>query len=611
MTRKLLFVALCLMASLFTGRVAAQTTDGLTVILDEKFDAFTEGSETEPGTTDISSYSSGRLSKLLSGWSGRKVYEAGGMLKVDNSGQLQTARYDLSANDGVVKITMRVKSLADYGTAVSCQVGYNTAEQIMLPDGDWHTVSLILEKGTSSSYVRLSPYMVLEGFLIDELKIETGESLVKAPEAALPSQADGQSFTASWSRVASASDYLLDVYTRQADGTPDYLLQDQAVSATRYQVTGLTEGATYYYTVRARKANGAVSDYSNEVQVVKVLTELAAPVATDPTDLSATGFTAHWQPVADATGYIVTLQQTETLTEARDADVLSEDFAKVTIGSLSSVEFGKTQEYLDAYTAQPGWFAVWPAYAKGYLALSPFGGEAGSLTTPSVDLSAAQGVFKLRVNMAEQAYGADYSGAKVTVTVYNGEEQAEQQTVTLDKGFKDYELSFTKGSADTYVELSYSGDKKLFIDDLAISQSLQAGDQLTTLVEKRETADTQASFTLSNATDGLTYAYTVQAEGQTVSDGEVVSIVSAASNRISFSLPTTGIQAVDGDAAFSATVEGGQLVVNLPADAPVRVYNAQGVELSNVQGHAGRNVIAAPRGVLLVVSGAHTAKVVR
>ena len=612
MTKTLLLMALWLTATVFAGNATAQTgTDGgLTTILDEKFDAFTEGSEDEPATTDISSFSSGKLGSTLTGWSGRKIYEAGGMLKVDNGGQLQTARYDLSANGGIVKITMKVKSLAYYGTAIDCRIGYNTSEQILLDGAEWHTVSLVMEKGTSSAYVRIAPYSILEGFLIDELKIETGPNLIKAPEAKQPSVANGTSFNASWSKVSNAKDYLLDVYTKTANGTKEYLTQDQAVTGTSATVDGLTANTTYYYTVRARKDNGAVSDYSNEIEVVKVITELAAPVATEPTNLSQEGFTANWEAVADATSYIVTLKKTETLATAREAEVLSEGFDKVNLGTLSSIEYGKTEEYIDAYTTLPGWYAISHAFAKGHLVLSPFGETAASLTTPSLDLSAAQGAFKLHLNLSEQAFGTVYEGGEVTVNVFKGKDEVEKQTFTVAKGFSDYTLDFTKGSDDTYVQISYGGSRKVFIDSISISQELAAGDQLTTLQEKKESEDTHADFTVNLDDDNSIYTYTVQAEGRTVEGGEIVSIVSEASNAISFSLPTTGIFQTGSQEGFSAFTQGGSLVVTLPTAANVRIFAADGRLVKTLTGQAGNNYVTLSSGLYIIEANGQTAKVV-
>ena len=88
---------------------SAMAQSEVTTVLDESFAAFTEGSEAEPATTDISSGLTNQLGTTLTGWSGRYVYEAGGMLKIGDGGNLQTARYDMKANKGVIKLSMRVR----------------------------------------------------------------------------------------------------------------------------------------------------------------------------------------------------------------------------------------------------------------------------------------------------------------------------------------------------------------------------------------------------------------------------------------------------------------------------------------------------------------------
>ena len=97
----------------------------VTTVFEESFAAFTEGSEAEPATTDISSGLTNKLSTNLSGWSGRYVYEAGGALKIGDGGNLQTARYDMKANKGIIRISMRVRSYDESGAMFTIAVNYS------------------------------------------------------------------------------------------------------------------------------------------------------------------------------------------------------------------------------------------------------------------------------------------------------------------------------------------------------------------------------------------------------------------------------------------------------------------------------------------------------
>ena len=52
---------------------SAMAQSEVTTVLDESFVAFTEGSEAEPATTDISSGLTNKWGTTLTGWSGRDV----------------------------------------------------------------------------------------------------------------------------------------------------------------------------------------------------------------------------------------------------------------------------------------------------------------------------------------------------------------------------------------------------------------------------------------------------------------------------------------------------------------------------------------------------------
>ena len=102
----------------FTAFAALAEGPEVVSILEENFNAFTEGSETAPASTDISSGYTGKLKTTLTGWSGSKVYEAGGSLKIGDNGYLQTANTNMSANGGNLKITFRVKAIDTTGGAI-------------------------------------------------------------------------------------------------------------------------------------------------------------------------------------------------------------------------------------------------------------------------------------------------------------------------------------------------------------------------------------------------------------------------------------------------------------------------------------------------------------
>lgn len=584
-----------------------------TVVLDEKFDAFTNGTVDAPATADIStpSYSS-ELGKKLTGWRGSKVYEAGGALMIGDGGNLQTTYINTSTNGGNVRITVDVKARDSYGGLAKISFGYSFSETVMLTDDQWHTVSVITDRGSSSSYCKIEPSLSVSGIIIDNLKVETSEAFVAVPKANQPTTATSTYFYATWGRVTGATAYLLDVYTKNGD-TKEYLLKDEEVTTTSRKVDGLEEGKTYYFTVRAKKG-GYISEHSNEIEVVEVISGVDAPKALAATNITAGGFTANWEAVAKAAKYEVLLSKVEAVTETTDKRILDEDFSKVTRGTLTSIEFGdKLEEYLDASTKIPGWYGVNHCYAAGHMGIAPFGGS-GSVTTPALDLSANNGAGTLTVNMAEGNFGTYHAGAEITISLFNGNEEtaAETKTVTLEEGFKDYTVEFTKGTTESYIKVSYEGNKKLFIDYLYVTTTLSAGDKYTSLIETREVEGDKTSCDFTVALDKTTsYSYRVKAYVRTVVGGEIGMLASVASDAVEAKLTSTAINGVaNADNGMTLRTVDGGIVITLDSEMPVSIYGIDGRLAGNFKGVKGANSVSLAKGAVIVRAGGKSYKVV-
>ena len=176
----------------------AMAAEGDTVVvLNQDFSAFTEGSETAPGTTDISTYT-GKLRTELTGWSGSRVYEAGGCLKIGDGGYLQTANTDMTSNGGNLRISFRAKSLDDTGGGIQLLLNssYTVTTTVYLDNGEWTDIVVMTSGGTATGYLRIKPYLIASGMLIDDLKIETSQSFIGAPEATQPTGVSDEAFTA-------------------------------------------------------------------------------------------------------------------------------------------------------------------------------------------------------------------------------------------------------------------------------------------------------------------------------------------------------------------------------------------------------------------------------
>jgi uncharacterized repeat protein (TIGR03803 family) len=147
----------------------------------------------------------------------------------------------------------------------------------------------------------ISGYSIVQAFLLTPL----------APVALNGSSISSNEFNANWVGVVGAVSYRLDV---SANNFANMLsgFDDQPVTGTFQQVTGLTPGTNYKYRLRAISPGGTSAN-SNEISVITVP---PAPVANAPTATTQSSFQANWASTQGADlGYHL--------------DVSDDDFANV------------------------------------------------------------------------------------------------------------------------------------------------------------------------------------------------------------------------------------------------------------------------------------------
>ena len=127
-----------------------------------------------------------------------------------------------------------------------------------------------------------------------------GSSVLPAPTANSATNVTGNSFRANWSSVSSATGYRLDVSANSSFSSFVTGFNNLDVgNVLNRSVTGLSEGTTYFYRVRAYNGSGTSSNSTT----ITVATVPAAPVATAATTVTANSFRANWTSATGATGY--------------------------------------------------------------------------------------------------------------------------------------------------------------------------------------------------------------------------------------------------------------------------------------------------------------------
>jgi len=121
-------------------------------------------------------------------------------------------------------------------------------------------------------------------------------SATAVPIASSPTNIGTNNFYANWGFITGATSYRLDVNTQPNFAVGTAILDDETVTTTYKNITGLAGGTTYYY--RVRSFNGNASGNSN---IISSITFCNAPVATAATDVVSNSFTANWTAASGGT----------------------------------------------------------------------------------------------------------------------------------------------------------------------------------------------------------------------------------------------------------------------------------------------------------------------
>lgn len=381
--------------------------------------------------------------------------------------------------------------------------------------------------------------------------------------------------------------------------TRDYLVEGEPVATTQSPVTGLQANTDYFYTVQSVQGD-ETSPESNIVDVFAFAGSLEQPRLNDFTEVHGGQYTANWNSVIGADGYVV--YNIYTHTAQRDEPgktVLYENFDAFTGGTvdLPVDDMGATN--YDDYTTVPDWKAFYGCWTGGML-----GGI--SVTTPTISMSNTNGyTVKARV------YGA--LGDQVDFNNHYRADGTEKKSATLTRsGYNDLTITFDHSSESTSLEIYFRQKdytQEMYLDELTLTQDLAQGDSFSYtydygLIEGRRT--NSCTFTELPQAWGDRFAFRMSAYAVV---GDQLH-QSTWTDLVEVPVPA-GVETIESDDnGIKVIARPGCLVVQLQTPCPLAVYDLQGHLLVQRTGIEGDNAIELRPGFYLLRCGDYAVKAV-
>jgi len=618
-----------LLSALATCSVFAETA----IVFAEDFAAMTAGTEDVPDDVEISADKKVDAS-LTHGlqWQGRGLHQAGGALALlhfeqsdwmgttEVQGYVQTPCIDVRLDGGRFAARFRAKAHGSESAAIHIELydPYTTnsidASKFEITS-EWKEYEVPLTHpgyGNHLAYIQMASDAA--DWLLDDFEIVQNYNTLMPPVTHFAKDVTYEQFTAYWNPVPLADGYLLSAYSLDESNNREYLTKDEPVAECEHVVTGTEKGKTYYYTVRS--VNDLYKSPESEPRQVHVaLTELETPVTLEATDVVSDGFTAHWEPVFRAMGYIVNLTREHIADTDETFVVLHEDFEKCE-GYDEMPDYPTPFYYnLDDYTIMPGWGAPETAVC----AVGKFGIDnywkayegPGILTSPALDLSGAGGKFNVTLAVI---------GTKGNTV--NVECDGVKKTYRLTASKETFVVSFENGSSGSVLKFSFDGDATLLFDDIIISQDIHAGDAVKENVGSFNTAEdvkdpakvenvTEYKFSGLDAKKGDVFVYTVKAWSWSLGEDGVwgPTIYSEVSEPRRVEIPGDSGIGDFGTAGFSVAVEGRTISICSPEPTVVEIFDMTGRLCGVYDVPLGVTSLESPAtGVLVIRAAGHIAK---
>lgn len=216
--------------------------------------------------------------------------------------------------------------------------------------------------------------------------------------------------------------------------------------------------------------------------------KLDKPFVKPATHITSSGFTANFEPVAEAEGYCVFVYTKTPVKKDGEHTVIDEDFLNVPQGSIIEPAGGE-ENYLvlDDYTETFGWSAyAFPRFITGMVD--------GLLYSPYLDLRTNHGHYKLVIT----SYCTDGDTIRIESNGKNGKEIRTYQTHIASGavGLSIDTLEFDNGCKDLFFSIinnTAQPTQPAFIDRVQVLQDFKKGEEIITMVAANETIEAVTS----------------------------------------------------------------------------------------------------------------------
>ena len=145
--------------------------NGQQVVFSEDFSGFTTGTHTTPSTSDISGSLDPRTG--IPGWTGSKVYSAGGEIKLGTSsltGWIETPSINLSQGDLMLKFD--ISSWPGDASTVQVYLNSNPMGNVISPGDNFQRMTIPVPAGSASGKFKFEG--LTKRFFLDNLSVEKG-----------------------------------------------------------------------------------------------------------------------------------------------------------------------------------------------------------------------------------------------------------------------------------------------------------------------------------------------------------------------------------------------------------------------------------------------------